>query len=47
MYYSDELAIVQVSSKKAIKALFKSKKFLDFDTVTLSFLFDKHYPIIE
>ena len=21
--------------------------FLDFDTVALSFLFDKHYPIIE
>jgi len=28
-------------------ALFRSKKFLDLDTVTLLFLFDKHYPIIE
>jgi len=30
-----------------IKALFRSKNFLDFDTVALLFLFDKHYPIIE
>ena len=29
------------------KALFRSKNFLDFDTVALSFLFDKHYPIME
>jgi len=28
-------------------ALFRSKNFLDFDTVTLLFLFDKHYPIME
>jgi len=27
--------------------LFRSKKFLDFDTVALSFLFNKYYPIIE
>ena len=30
-----------------IKALFRSKNFLDFDNVVLSFLFDKHYPIME
>ena len=29
------------------KALFRSKIFLDFDTVALSFLLDKHCPIIE
>jgi len=29
------------------QALFGSKNFLDFDTVTLSFLFDKHYSIME
>jgi len=29
------------------KALFKFKNFLDFDIVALSFLFDKHYPIME
>jgi len=29
------------------KALFRSKKFLDFDTIALSFLFDKHCPIME
>ena len=29
------------------KALFRSKNFLDFDTVALSFLFDKYYPIME
>ena len=29
-----------------IKALFRSKNFLDFDTVALSFLFDNHYPIM-
>jgi len=23
------------------------QKFLDFDTVALSFLFNKHYPILE
>ena len=28
-------------------ALFKSKKFLDFDNVALSFLFDKHCPIMK
>jgi len=28
-------------------ALFRSKIFLDFDTVALLFLFDKHYPIME
>ena len=28
-------------------ALFRSKNFLDFDTVVLSFLFDKHYLIME
>ena len=27
--------------------LFRSKKFLDFDNVALSFLFNKHYPIME
>ena len=30
---------------RSTKTLFRSKKFLNFDT--LSFLFDKHYPIIE
>ena len=30
-----------------IKALFRSKNFLDFDTLAFSFLFDKHYPIME
>jgi len=29
------------------KALFSCEKILDFDTVALSFLFDKHYPIVE
>ena len=29
------------------KALFRSKKFLDFDTITLSFLFDKYCLIME
>ena len=28
-------------------ALFRSKNFLDFDMVALSFLFDKYYPILE
>jgi hypothetical protein len=28
------------------EALFRYKNFLDFDTVTLSFLFDKYCPII-
>jgi len=27
--------------------LFRFKKFLDFDNITLSFLFDKYYPIIK
>jgi hypothetical protein len=27
--------------------LFRSKNFLNFDTVALSFLFDKHYLIME
>ena len=29
------------------KDLFRSKKFLDFDTLALSFLFDKHCSIME
>ena len=29
------------------KALFRCKKFLDFDTVAFSFLFDKHCLIME
>jgi len=29
------------------RALFRSENFLDFDTVALSFLFDKHCPIIQ
>jgi len=29
-----------------VKALFRFKNFLDFDTIALSFLFDKHYPIM-
>ena len=29
------------------KALFRFEFFLDFDTVALSFLFDKHYSIIK
>ena len=29
------------------KALSRSKNFLDFDTVALSFLFNKHCPIME
>jgi len=28
-------------------ALFRFKNFLDFDTIALSFLFDKQYPITE
>ena len=28
-------------------ALFRSKNFLNFDTVALSILFDKHYSIME
>jgi len=32
---------------KATKALFRSIFFLNFNTVVLSFLFDKHYTIIE
>jgi len=39
------LLLINLSS--TIKALFRSKNFLDFDTVALSFLFDKHYPIME
>jgi len=27
--------------------LFRSKNYLDFNTLVLSFLFDKHCPIIE
>ena len=30
------------SSSSPIKALFRSKKFLDFDTIVILFLFDKH-----
>jgi hypothetical protein len=30
-----------------IEALFRSKFFWDFDIIALSFLFDKHYPIIK
>ena len=33
--------------REGTKALFRSKNFLDFDTVALSFLFDKHCPIME
>jgi hypothetical protein len=29
------------------EALFRCKKFLDFDTIVFSFLFDKHCLIIE
>ena len=29
------------------KALFRCEMFLDFDTVALSFLFDKHCPIMK
>jgi len=29
------------------QALFRSKNFLDFDTVALSFLFNKHYSIMD
>jgi len=29
------------------KGLFRFENFLNFDTVALSFLFDKHCPIIE
>jgi len=32
---------------KFVRALFRSKKFLDFETVALSFLFDKYCSIIE
>jgi len=30
-----------------LPTLLRSKNFLDFDTVALSFLFDKHYPIMK
>jgi hypothetical protein len=29
------------------RALFRSRNFLDFDTIAFSFLFDKHCPIME
>ena len=29
------------------EGLFRCKNFLNFDTVALSFLFDKHCPIME
>jgi hypothetical protein len=34
-------------ARSVTKALFRSKNFLDFDTVALSFLFDKYYLIME
>jgi len=36
-----------VNHARKCKALFRFKNFLDFDTVALSFLFDKCYPILE
>ena len=30
-----------------VQVLFRCEKILDFDTVVLSFLFDKHYLIME
>ena len=38
---------LRVSTRPLPKALFRSKKFLNFDTVALLFLFDKHCPVIE
>jgi hypothetical protein len=35
------------SYSRLIKTLSRSKNFLDFDTVALSFLFDKHYLIMK
>jgi len=40
----------QIRSKANVsntKALFSSKKFCKIDTVALSFVFDKKYPIID
>jgi len=36
-----------VKSCQNTEALFRFKKFLDFDIVAFSFLFDKHCPIME
>jgi len=33
--------------KNGIQVLFRCKKFLDFNTVAFSFLFDKHCLIME
>jgi len=41
------IAMDHSTSYKYNQALFRSKKFLDFDTVALSFLFDKSCPIME
>jgi len=37
----------QIRERPAPKALFRSKNFLNFDIVSLSFLFNKHYLIME
>jgi len=37
----------KIISGDQIKALFKCKKYLDFDTVALLFVFDKYCPIMN
>jgi len=48
---SSKLLPVRIKSEKLMSlnkcALFRCKKFFDFDTVAFSFLFDKHCLIIE
>jgi len=46
-FYYIENIDVYISNQDSPKRLFISKNFLDFDTVALSFLFDKHCLIIE
>jgi len=38
---------MQAPKETETMALFSSEKISDFDTVTFSFLFDKHYPIMD
>ena len=41
------MSIMPHISFSGTKALFRCKKFLDFNTVVFSFLFDKHCLIME
>ena len=42
-----ERSCLATRTRRTCKALFRCKKFLDFDTVAFSFLFDKHCLIME